>query len=551
MMRNRRRIGLVQGILLTMLAVTSTVSPLRLAAEEASPPDGAAVQTESVQPQPAASGPEQQAPGPGQPSGMNAAPGAPAPAQAPEISADRNAPATGQKTPVKTPQPEQTAPSPVPGTGEARKEPAPGRTEAGGENIQAGETLTLNRCIAIANKKNPGIVAAENTVDVNRSRVGVARSAYYPSVSASAGYSRTKLEKEITAHEDGKNTTTITPTTGAYSGTIGLDQTIYDFGRTSSSVDISKYILEASRSDLDASRNTILLNVKQAYYGVLQAQRNRDVAADVIKQFQLHLDQAKGFYEVGTKARIDVIKAEVDLSNAKLALINAENALKIAWITLNNAMGIPDAPEYSIEDNLSFQPYEVPLDEATAKALDNRPELRSIIAKRQAAERNVSLQRSGYLPILSGNANYTRSQSEVVDTPVETNYSQSWDAGVMLTVPLFSGFLTRHQVAEAKANLYVLRANEESLRQQVLLDVRQAYLNLQAAAASISTAELAAKQAQENLDLANGRYAAGVGSPIEVSDAFATYVAAKASYTNALYNYRIDQAVIEKAMGMR
>jgi outer membrane protein len=126
-----------------------------------------------------------------------------------------------------------------------------------------------------------------------------------------------------------------------------------------------------------------------------------------------------------------------------------------------------------------------------------------------------------------------------------------WSAGVMLTVPLFSGFLTQQQVAEAKANLYALRANEESRRQQILLDVRQAYLNLQAAEASITTAELASKQAKENLDLANGRYAAGVGSPIEVSDAFATYVTAQASYTTALANYKTAQASIEKAMGAR
>ena len=76
-------------------------------------------------------------------------------------------------------------------------------------------------------------------------------------------------------------------------------------------------------------------------------------------------------------------------------------------------------------------------------------------------------------------------------------------------------------------------------------------MNLQAAEASISTADLAVKQAKENLDLANGRYSAGVGSPIEVSDAFATYVTAQASYTSALANYKISEANIEKAMGAR
>jgi outer membrane protein TolC len=155
------------------------------------------------------------------------------------------------------------------------------------------------------------------------------------------------------------------------------------------------------------------------------------------------------------------------------------------------------------------------------------------------------LARSGYYPVLSGFANYNWA-GETTST-----LDHNWNAGVLLTVPLFSGFLTVHQAAEAKSNLYILKANEDTLRQQIILDVRQAYLNLQAAEASIATAELASAQAKENLDLANGRYAAGVGSPIEVSDAFATYVTAQANYTSALSNYKIAQATIEKSIGTR
>lgn len=461
---------------------------------------------------------------------------------------------TGQNQPAPAQADQITsAPTPtvqsMPASGQTDQyKPMPGQTEmdtkdrSGGGMITKDEILTLSRCIEIALGKNPTIVAAVNTVDVSRSRVGEARSGYYPQISASGAYTKIKPVPGSSGSGFG-DTQPFNETTGS----VTLNQTIYDFGRTSSSVGVSRYNLESSRSDLTTVQDTIILNVKQAYYGVLQAKRNRDVAADVIKQFQLHLDQAKGFYEVGTKAKIDVIKAEVDLSNAKLSLINAENAFKIAWVTLNNAMGVPDAPEYTVEDNLSFQEYAVTLENATARAFENRPDLKSAIAKRQAAEENISLQRSGYLPILSANAAYNT--QEVAPPPYQ--YHDGWNAGVTLTFPLFSGFLTTHQVAEAKSNLYVLKANEESIRQQILLDVRQAYLNLQAAEASISTTDLTVKQAQENLDLANGRYAAGVGSPIEVSDAFATYVTAQANYTAALYNYKTAQANIEKAMGAR
>ena len=424
----------------------------------------------------------------------------------------------------------------------------PEKKDRSGEGVIAtGETLTISRCLDIALAKNPSIIAALSTVEINRSRVGEARSGYYPQISATGAYDKINPVPGTAAAPLG-----LRARFNQYQGNVSLNQTIYDFGKTSSSVDVSKFNLESSRFDLSTSQDAIILSVKQAYYGVLQAKRNRDVAADVIKQFQLHLDQAQGFYDVGTKARIDVIKAEVDLSNAKLNLINAENTLKISRVTLNTTMGVPNPPEYEIEDNLSFQQYAITLEDATARAFENRPDLQSIIAKRQAAEANISLASSGYYPVLSGTASYLTAAQDIPPSQLtQSGLDRGWDVGVALTIPIFSGFLVSHQVAEARANLYVLKANEEALRQQILLDVRQSYLNLQAAEASISTADITVKQAKENLDLANGRYAAGVGSPIEVSDAFATYITAQATYTGALYNYKIAQASIEKAMGVR
>ena len=99
-------------------------------------------------------------------------------------------------------------------------------------------------------------------------------------------------------------------------------------------------------------------------------------------------------------------KAEVDLSNARLSLIQLENALKIAKVTLNNAMGVPEAPEYTVEDNLSFQKYEATLEDSIEKAYKNRPDLQSIIAKKKAAEESIVLSKKGYYPIVTGNAAY-------------------------------------------------------------------------------------------------------------------------------------------------
>jgi outer membrane protein len=410
----------------------------------------------------------------------------------------------------------------------------------GEEIIKKGATLTLQQCLDIAETKQPAIIAAQYVVDVNRSRVGEARSNYYPQISADASYSRIKpLSPTSAAFATGR-----TGSFNEYTGGVSLSQNIYDFGRTSSQVDISKFNLDSSRSDLQTTLEQVAFNVKQAYYGVLQAQRNREVAVETVKQYEQHLGQAKGFYEVGTHPKYDVTTAEVNLSNAKLNLIKAENALKVAKVTLNNVMGVPDAPEYDIQDNLAFEKYSITMEAAVEKAYDNRPDLQSLAAKRKAAEKNIALQKSGYFPVLTGNAAYNLGGT---DFPLE----KGWNVGVGITFPIFSGFLTKKQVEEARANLSVFRANEESLKQSILLDVQQAYLSLVDTERSISTADLTVKQATENLEIADGRYAAGVGNPIEVTDAEVSLTNAKTSYIQSLYNYKIAQASLEKAMGMK
>ena len=411
------------------------------------------------------------------------------------------------------------------------------------EFIKKGESLNLERCVKLALEMHPNISAAINTINANMSRVGQSKSNYYPQINWSSSYSRISPASGRSESSVSSLSTTGSSFDEYFTG-FNLSQNIYDFGKTQTQVKIQNFNLDSSRSDLENLSEQIIFNVKQTYYGVLQAKRNKDVSAESVKQFQHHLEQAKGFYEVGTKPKFDVTKAEVDLSNAKLNLIKAENALKLARVNLNNAMGITEAPEYTLEDNLSFQKYEITFEAAIEKAYNNRPDIKSILAKKQASESSIDLAKKGYYPSLTGNAAYNWSGEKF---PLD----HGWNVGAALSFPIFSGFFTKYQVEEANANLNVLRANEESLRQAVFLEVQQAYLNLKDAEERIPTAELTVKQAEENFELANGRYAAGVGNPIEVTDAEVSLSNAKTSYIQALYDYKVAWAGLEKAMGLR
>lgn len=410
-----------------------------------------------------------------------------------------------------------------------------GDLNAGVEKVEiaAGEVLDIRRCLEIALRNQPGIRAARGQVAASQSRVGQAQSNYYPQVDLSAGYTS-------------DHSPTASGRTSArgdyYSNSVTLSQNIYDFGRTSSQVRVQELNTEAFRSDLRDVVSLTIFNVKQAYYSLLQAIRNREVARETVRQFEQQLEQARGFFEAGIRPRFDVTRAEVDLSNSKVNLIRAENEIRLSASRLKNAMGVPGAPDFTIEDDLEVRKYEMTIDEATARALRARNDLRASAARKRSVEESIDLARRDYYPSISGGADYTWAGSGY---PLD----DGWSAEVTITLPLFDGYLKKHRVSESRANLEVTSANDDIIRQNVLFEVQQAYFSLEEAAERIPAAELALRQAQENLEIANGRYATGVGSPIEVTDATVAYINSKTSFVQALTDYKTAWASLERAMG--
>lgn len=405
--------------------------------------------------------------------------------------------------------------------------------------IQEDEQLNLERCIEISLRQHPHIRASKNSVDVSRSRMEQAKANYFPQIDASASYSRTNPASG--------NRTALLETNRSYNqynGSIAIRQNLLDFGKTWTQVNIQRLYTDASIYDLQNVSEQVILNLKKAYYSVLKAKKNRSVAEETIGQFQKHFKQATAFYEVGTKPKFDVIKAEVDLSAAKLNLIRDENTLRIAIVNLNNAMGIPEAPRYDLHDNLFYEKFTISLDDAVDKAYKNRYDLNAFALRRTAAEISIELAKKGHYPFLTGNAAFFLAGERF---PLD----DGWNAGAAMTFPIFNGFLIKNQVAEAKAELEVIRANEESLRQAIFLEVQESYLNIQEAEERITVAELTVKQAIENFEIATGRYNAGIGNPIEVTDAQVLLSNARAAHIEALYDYKVARATIEKAMGDR
>ena len=199
-----------------------------------------------------------------------------------------------------------------------------------------------------------------------------------------------------------------------------MSQRIYDFGKTGNAVKAAEWDGRSLEQDRDRVIQEVILNVKQAYFGLLQAQKLVLIEQKRVEQAESHLKQAQAFFRAGSKPRFDVTRTEVELNNANLGLITAKNNVRIKTITLNNAMGIDPGQATTLMKQL-FPPAEnMPtLEQAQADALKNRAEMLKAEADIEASKARVHAERANYLPTLSASGSYNWATGNVGDGKFE------------------------------------------------------------------------------------------------------------------------------------
>jgi TolC family type I secretion outer membrane protein len=413
-------------------------------------------------------------------------------------------------------------------------EPAPAKT--------ISEALSLQAVVDLALANHPSLRVASGTKSVNEARVGQAQSGFFPQLQARGAYQQATANVSTAFGGGPTQRNTRGDNFGTYQSSVTLNQTIFDFGKIRSQVDVARFNLQAARSDTETAIQTVIVNVQQAYYGLQQAQRLLTVSEEAIAQFQKHLDLAKGRFKVGVAPKIDVTTAEVDLSNARLNLITAKNNVLLARVALSNAMGITTSERYRVEDPGLFEPYAILLEEAVDRAMRQRPELIAQRALEQAAEAAIKTAQSDFLPTVAGSANYSYNGQEF---PLVWN----WNLTGSVSIPIFSGFLTQQQVAEARANFLRAKANGDVLRQTILSEVSQALVNLESAKERLQVTAVTVTQAKERLALVEGRYRAGLSNAVEVTDGEVVLVNAQVNDVVAMSSYQAARSQLERAMG--
>ena len=399
--------------------------------------------------------------------------------------------------------------------------------------------VTLADCIKLAITHNPTIMAAISNSEIYKSRIGQAWSNYFPTLSAGVSYSRNDMLNTMGGNF---SRMMVQKYDMYYVPTISANMMLFDFGKTKSMADTAKRTYESSRYDAETSIELVIYNVKVAYYNMLFAKKQKEVYEETVKDFELQLKQARAYYDIGKKAKIDVTYAEYNLGKAKLNLIKAKNTLELASVELANAVGIPELANVILKDSMNTKEYSVNFTELIKTAESTRPSLLSAKKQMDAAELNVRSAKRAFTPNVGAFGSYQYGGRKV-------NSDYGYQVGLQLQYSNLNMMLLKKQVDEANATYKKSVADYEKARQDVYLDVKSAYINLMNSKDSIGVAKLALQQAKEQQYQAFRRYQVGLEDSIVVKDSENTYLNAQLDYYSTVLQYNVNAAELERVIG--
>jgi outer membrane protein len=409
---------------------------------------------------------------------------------------------------------------------------------------QTPPVLTLQQAEALAVKNHPQIQAAQNEVNFANQQIVINRSPYYPDVTGDITGSQGNNLARIGAGDLPASRLFDREAQG-----VVVRQLITDSGRTRNLVASARFQAQAASQNSQATRYTVLLDVTRAYFDVLHAQATVKVAEQTVAARQLLDNQVTELARNKLRSQVDVSFADVNVSQAKLLLLRAQDNVAGALAELGRAMGSDQPASYQLSDEPLPTAPPATADPLISQAIDNRPELASLRASRDAARRFADAERDLSRPTVSAVAvaGYTPYINTPVTAPIPPEYE---GVGANVSIPIFNGhlFSARREAAYQRA----LEADQRLRDQQerISRDVRVAWASATDAYQRIDVTAQFLRQASLAMQLAQGRYDLSLASIVELTQAQLNVTTAEIENLNAKYDYQTQYAALQFTLGL-
>lgn len=377
---------------------------------------------------------------------------------------------------------------------------------------------TLPELIGIAEENNPDTRAAWENAKAHAANLGIAKAALYPTLAAAAVAGTARYDIFVGQSYYRQTMETFSPL-------FILDYTIFDFGKRSQAIAISRNNLLAANLEFNDTHRKLIFQVMQAYYRFVNTRGQQDVAEANLKNAETVQQAAEARLRNGLATLPDVLEARSATAQANYDLQASIGATEIAHGDLARALGISPTKQFLVE---SVQKLNLPqkIDETVEvsidKALAQRPDMLARVAQIRAAAAEVKGARRAYFPTLRfiGTAGLERAHAEQYGFP--GNYSpthETWRAGLSLSWTLFDGLAREQRLARAKADQKQATATLDAIRDEVENEVWSAYSTARTALREQRAAAALLAAASESYNAALASYNYGVRSQIDVVSA--------------------------------
>src|ERR1700678_523649 len=400
--------------------------------------------------------------------------------------------------------------------------------------------LTLGGAVDVALCRNPATRSAWAAARLQAAELGGADSALLPDLVATGSDSRaygTRVDV---------NGLTVAIPENSRDAALPLTWTLYAFGGTYANIKSNRLLLDAAAYTVNSTTQQTVLNVVQAYYGVVAADAAVVAAKSAEDAYARSVQIAQALQQGGVESLADVLQAQTAYDQAVLTRVQYEYAAAAARGTLSVIIGL--SADQALK--LDAQPVPPIVPSFTARLADlmeqaerQRPDLASAVAQRDAAEAAVTVARAVGRPSISFQASKSGS-----DTPDVTNQNFT-QVGIYVTVPIFTGFKVAYGVRQAQATLESSEVNVDNVRLQVTSNVWNAYYSLDSANQQLAATATLVKTADENEQVALGRYQAGVGTILDLLTAQAAAATAAQARISAELDWQNSRGQLAFALG--
>lgn len=434
-------------------------------------------------------------------------------------------------------------------------------------SISVAEELTLEESVSYAMSHNQKIIAVREKLKAAEGSLTSTSALLYPQLSATGIYTKNSaLSRYVygaplqlpvfsaAGVPTGDYAAIAYPSVTAdrlgdmYVAKLSLAWPIFTWGKIQGAVEIAEANKNIAEKDLIKTIQDVTYEIKSGFYSLLMSGEMVKVLDETRKSLQAHVEVVQKRYEAGLASKFELLRAKVQLANIEPQLNRAKNMNELSLMGFNNSLSAETNEKYTAKGEFKYEQETFEMEACLKSALADRVELKQMEERVKMARAALNIATAGFRPSVTLTANYSANMGAQLP-PNDTVWYTGWDAGGVISIPLFDGFATSGKYQEAEGNLNQATIGMTQLLDGIKIEVKGAFLTLEATEKTIIAQAENINMAKESLNMVKERYAQGLSTNLDVLDTEVSYLQTEISYYQSLYDQILAKEKLKKAIG--